>query len=113
MHHKINPGDVWIVSLKDTIGHEMLGERPAIVVAIHVETELVTVIPLTSNLEASRFPYTLKIKKTYSNGLRTDSIALIFQIRSLSYKRFIKRIGYIDALSMKRMKALLKDYLGL
>ena len=45
MHHKINPGDVWIVSLKDTIGHEMLGERPAIVVAIHVETELVTRIP--------------------------------------------------------------------
>ncbi|MGQ4834280.1 MAG: type II toxin-antitoxin system PemK/MazF family toxin [Candidatus Asgardarchaeia archaeon] len=110
---EINPGDIWLVSLKETQGHETKGNRPAVVIAIHVETELVMVIPLTSNLEAKRFSYTYEIKKTSENGLQCNSIAMIFQLRSLSTKRFLKKLGHIDATTMKRIKIMIKDYLNL
>ena len=111
--YRIKCGDVWQVSLKETQGHEIKGDRPAVVIAVHVETELIMVIPLTSNQEAMRFPYTLEIKKTRENGLYVDSIALIFQLRSLSVRRFVKKIGYIDKTTMKRIKSLIRDYLDL
>ena len=110
---KIKCGEIWRVSLKETQGHEIRGNRPAIVIAIHVETELAMVIPLTSNQDAMRFPYTLEIKKTRDNGLYVDSIALVFQLRSLSVQRFIKKLGHIDKTTMKRIKSLIRDYLNL
>ena len=109
----INCGDVWQVSLEEPQGHEIRGNRPAIIIAIHVETDLTMVIPLTSNSEAMRFPYTLEIKRTKENGLYVDSVALIFQLRSLSVHRFVKKIGVVDRTTMKRIKSLIRDYLAL
>ena len=39
--YRIKCGDVWQVSLKETQGHEIKGDRPAVVIAVHVETELI------------------------------------------------------------------------
>jgi len=62
-------GDVCIIDLVAGVGHEQYSQRPAILIS-DTKTSIVVVIPLTSNLEALRFPYTLAIlpnKKIISN----------------------------------------------
>lgn len=48
-------GGVCIVNLAVEVGHEQYGQRPAILIS-NPKTGILIVIPLTSNLEALRFP---------------------------------------------------------
>ncbi len=112
---KLKKGQIWWVQLSysssDTVGHEQAHKRPCIILKTNKHVKLNTILPLTSNKNASRFPYTYIIKKTRANKLDTDSVALIFPIRTLSYKRFENFIGYISREELERIKILLKDYL--
>lgn len=76
--NKINTGSLYFVNLNDVTGHEQNKTRPAVAISKHVETGLVAVIPFTSQIDAARFPYTMKIKKSTNNRLTMDSIALMF-----------------------------------
>lgn len=105
--------DIWEVRLTDTVGHEQRGSRPAIVIAIHNAANLCSVVPLTSNQDASRFPFTHSISRSSRNGLICDSIALIFQLRCLDLTRFIQKIGILDQPHVDRIKALVKSYMNL
>lgn len=106
-------GDIWYVSLQlDTPGEEG-GTRPAIVIALHKQTEIAVVIPLTKQQTATHFSLTLKIPKEPTNGLDMDSIALIFQIKAISTSRFITRFGTIHVSLMQQIDILLKEYLNL
>jgi len=102
-----------MVELEDTIGHETTGGHPAITLALHGSTQLASVVPLTSTSGASRFPYTFLIRRSATNRLRVDSIALIFQLRSLSYERFISRFGSIDQQDYDMILTIVKDYLNI
>ncbi|MBD3214088.1 MAG: type II toxin-antitoxin system PemK/MazF family toxin [Candidatus Lokiarchaeota archaeon] len=111
---KLKEGQIWWVQLSysksDSVGHEQSNKRPCLIIKNNKFARLTTIIPLTAHIAASRFPYTYLIKKTKINNLTYDSIALIFQIRSLSYKRFQTQIGMIDKEDLNRIKALIKDY---
>lgn len=113
MPPRINVGDIWQVSLDDTEGHEQRGERPALVLAVHREANVVMVTPLTGNLEALRFPYSHEVKRSRNNGLSRDSAALIYQTRCLTSSRFIRKIGEMEPTDMGRVKSLLENYLSL
>jgi mRNA-degrading endonuclease toxin of MazEF toxin-antitoxin module len=71
------------------------------------------VVPLTSNQDALRFPYSHKVASTSGNGLSEDSVALFFQMRSLTMSagRFLVKIGTIEQEHFSSIKALAKDYL--
>ena len=97
----------------DTMGHEQTGQRPALVLGVCPETSLAIVVPFTKNLDASRFPYSYEIKRTASNGLSYDSVALIYQTRSLTFTRFLRPLGNLEKVHCDRIKKLLKDYLQL
>jgi len=105
--------EIWTVRLSDAVGHEQSGQRPAIVCASIDSIGIAFVIPLTTQLDASRFPLTLKIEKSPENGLDEDSIAMIFQARALSYNRFVRRRGVIEVKYHELIKALLKKYLNI
>jgi mRNA-degrading endonuclease toxin of MazEF toxin-antitoxin module len=107
--------DIWLVALTETIGSEQRGQRPAVVIAVHPPANVCMVVPLTSNQDASRFPYSHKITCTSGNGLSADSIALVFQMRTLTISagRFLSKIGVIEQNHFDRIKALIKDYLQL
>jgi len=105
--------EIWEVSLRDATGHEQAGRRPAIVLALHQQSNLVMVVPLTSSLAASRFPYTYTISRSTQNGLRRNSIAMIFQLRSLSLGRFRRKMGDLEQNHFDRIKNLVKGYLNL
>ena len=91
-------GEIWLVEIPSTNGHEQAGKRPAIVLA-DTEANIVIIIPLSSNLQALRFPHTLEIKPSSKNGLQLVSVALVFQIRAIDKKRLVSKIGEIDNLS--------------
>lgn len=105
-------GDVCLINLSLGVGYEQYGERPAILIS-DTKTKIVIVIPLTANLEALRFPYTLEILPNVQNNLKQKSIALIFHIRAIDKTRISKTVGKIDQMSQKEIDEILKQMLGL
>src|SRR3989338_1469006 len=79
-------GEIWLANLPQWTGKEQLGKRPVLLMSKNV-TNLVIVIPLTSNLNSEKYHYTLKVKPSDKNCLTKDSVALIFQIRAIDIKR--------------------------
>jgi len=82
----VNVGDIYWVELPSANGREQRGRRPAII--LQDETfagtlPTVLVIPLTSSRRALRFSGTALIRSTQSNGLKADSVALVFQCRAI------------------------------
>ena len=78
-------------------GHEQGGRRPAIIVQNPTNRlPTVLVVPLTSKLSAIRYPYTVRIPPSQQNGLRYESIALVFQIRAMDINRVIKESGTLE-----------------
>ena len=56
----------------------------------------VLVIPLSSAISALRFPGTTLIKADKKSGLRTDSVALVFQLRAIDRGRITEKIGVVS-----------------
>lgn len=108
----MNKGEVWLVELPYSGGQEQEGLRPAVIFA-NTGFGIVTVIPLTSNLQALRFQYTYQIEKSKTNGLSADSIALIFQLRAIDSKRLKKKIGELESKHLKKLDELIIKYLNL
>lgn len=96
-------GDIVLVELpqpKGSSGHEQFGLRPALIIHDDATSNIVSVImiiPFTSQLAAQRFPHTLLVQPTASNGLTTPSVLEIFQLRAIDKKRLSKTIGQLDA----------------
>ena len=103
-------GEVWIVNLPIKKGKEQIGKRPCIFIADN-ETEMATIIPLTSNILALRFSNSFEIKKSKENGLDKDSVALIFQIQSLDKKRFLNKIGYLEEEMEEKLNKSIRQFL--
>ena len=113
----IQRGKIWLVELtktpSDIVGHEEGKTRPCVIIVNNQNVGMTTIIPLTGKLNANRFPHTYTLKRSSKTGLNTDSVALIFQIRSLSQKRFITYRGEINRKDLDRILELLKQYLKL
>ena len=101
-------GEVWLVQLGETFGHEQRGLRPAIILTDTL-TSLVLIIPLTTNLKALRFPCTIQIEPTKRNGLETGSVALIFHLRSIDKRRLIRAVGIIEKPVLQKIMRVIKQ----
>jgi len=108
----MNNGDIFLVEFQKSIGHEQSGFRPVIIMSDTV-AGMVTVVPLTSNAESTRFPHTLTINAGPSNGLKVNSVALTFQITAVDQRRLMRKIGRMDGNMLKKVKKVLKDFLSL
>lgn len=103
-------GEVWVLNLQFTKTREQSGARPGIVIS-DTQTGMILTVPLTSNIQALRFPHTLEIRRSEKNGLEKDSIALAFQIQSLDKNRFLYKIGNIEDRFLRAIDLLLKKLL--
>jgi mRNA-degrading endonuclease toxin of MazEF toxin-antitoxin module len=94
----IKPKEIWQVDLTvtDLQGHEQRGDRPCLIVKVFPTGDMILLIPITGELESERFPYTTKIERTKDNGLDSDSIALVFQMKSISKSRFKYKRGRLS-----------------
>lgn len=107
----MKPGDIWMVDLPNSGGHEQSGSRPAVVIA-RVAKSIVTIIPVTSNKLALRFPYTHVLLPDKANGLTVESVALIFHLRAIDFKFLKKKIGKLDKESLDEIRKLAKKLIG-
>lgn len=113
----IKPGEIWWVDLSsdinDTVGHETQKTRPCLVIANCDDTKFLIIIPFQSNLDANRLPHTFTVKKHQKNGLKNDSVATIFQMRSIDYIRIRNYSGTIRNEELIKIKNIIKDLLSL
>jgi mRNA interferase MazF len=104
-------GEIWVTDLPVKGGHVQRGVRPALILADATKS-IALVVPLTSALAAQRFPHTLFVEPTRSNGLEQPSVLLLFQLGAVD-KRFLHRaIGTLDAALMQRVDDKLRALIG-
>jgi mRNA interferase MazF len=112
---RIQRGDVFMANLDPVVGFEQAGTRPVLVVQCDLANEripTITVVPLTSNLRAGRFLFTVTISAVES-GLAMDGVALVFHIRTLDQTRLIRKMGRLNSQTMARVDQALAFHLGL
>lgn len=92
----MKPGDIHWVELPIASGHEQAGRRPAVVLQDEERVgtlPVVLVVPLTTARGATRFKGTVVIAAGGSSGLRSPSIALVFQLRAVDRQRIREHLG--------------------
>jgi mRNA interferase MazF len=107
-------GEVWLVNFEPQIGQEIKKTRPAIIVnsdALGV-LPLKVVVPLTDGLKQQQ-TWMAKFSPSQKNGLSKTSFADCFQVKSLSEKRFVKKIGVLTEAEMADVKICLAKVLEL
>lgn len=105
-------GEIWLVEIPPTNGHEQSGLRPVLVLS-PIEANVAIIIPFTSNMSALRFPHTLEIHPTASNGLNAISVALVFQIRAIDKKRLQRKVGALSSDLVEQIDTMIRHMLSL
>jgi len=109
---KIMKGDIYLVEIPAGQGHEQSGLRPVIVLS-DINAGIVSIIPFTSNFHSLKYSYTIKIGSSESNGLKADSVALVFQLRAIDRKRLKIKIGMVESEIMEEIDNLIKKLFSL
>jgi mRNA interferase MazF len=106
-------GDVWLVSLDPTVGHEIQKTRPAVVVTNDVYNRynsVLLVVPLTSH---DRAEYDQVLLQPPDGGVKKPCVTLPDQMRAVDRQRLIKRLGRLKRDSVKQLDHTLKIVLDL
>ena len=92
-------GEIYLVALDPTIGHEIKKTRPALVVQNDITNQYsgtTIVAPITSSVRLPLSPTHVLITKGAPSGLDAISVALFEQIRAVDRRRLAKPIGRLD-----------------
>lgn len=98
--------EIWLINLNPTIGAEIRKTRPAIIVNDNTLgiLPLKVIIPVISwKSKYSIADWMIKLEPNKMNNLNKDSAVDCFQIRSVSERRMVRKIGQVDD---KKMKAI-------
>jgi mRNA interferase MazF len=101
-------GEVWRVRFDPTEGAEIQKIRPSVVMSVKEVgiLPLHIVVPITEWQAAfAAHPWFVRIRPTQRNGLRKDSAADAFQVKSLSIVRFVERLGVLTAPELAHISA--------
>lgn len=108
-------GEVWFAVLDPTVGNEIRKRRPVVIVSNDASNRaagVVTVVPLTSNVERV-FPFEVLLPAR-STGLGRDAKACAQQVRTISKQRLSgSRTGMVPAAAMAAIDDALRLHLGL
>lgn len=112
-------GEICLVDLEPVRGSEANKRRPAVIVSndgANISAErlgrgVVTVVPITSNVE-SVYPFQVLLQASAS-GLDRDSKAQAEQIRSVSVERVGRRVGLVPNDSLVELDEALHLHLAL
>ena len=107
-------GDIWLVDLNPTRGHEQAGRRPALIFSVDEfnsgPAELVFVIPITSTVR--RLPTHLLIQPP-EGGIKVESAILCDALRSVSRQRLVKKWGCVSSETLVAVEDRVRVLLGL
>ena len=107
-------GEIWLVDFAPKIGDEIDKRRPALIASTDAmgRLRLKVVVPITDPATSSQ-SWHIAIDPDSSNGLLKRSVADCFQVKSISYDRFIKRLGVLSTDDMDEVKIGLAKVLDL
>jgi len=103
-------GEIRFVEIPVSNGHEQTGTRPVIILS-EVEANIAIVIPFTSNLHALKYPHTIQVSPSGTNGLKTDSAALVFQLRAIDKRRIKGKLGTLENEEISEVDKMIKEML--
>jgi mRNA interferase MazF len=105
-------GEVWMVELPSLSGREQVGRRPAVILA-DINVPVVVIVPCTSNMRALRFPYTITVRPSKSNGLEKTSVMLVFHMRAIDRRRLVSKIGFVGKSTVDQLDKIIKGMLDI
>jgi len=74
---------------------------------------MLMIAPVTSNLNALRFKFAVKIEPSNDDGLTQTSIVMIFQMRAIDKSRIVKLIGKLSTEDLAKVDSEIRQMLGL
>jgi mRNA interferase MazF len=98
-------GEVWLAALDPTVGSEIQKTRPCVIISppeMHDFLRTVTVAPMITGSHPA--PYRIPIRFRRKNGL-----ILLDQIRTLDRVRLARRLGVVDAGTLRATLAALRE----
>ena len=108
-------GEVYLVNFDPTIGAEIRKTRPALIVQNDVanrHSAITIVAVITSQFDQTLYPTEVLISPP-EGGLRTESVALLNQIRSIDKQRLVRRLGNLRPETMERVDRAILISMGL
>jgi mRNA interferase MazF len=99
-------GDIYLVEIPTSGGHEQQGLRPAIIVQTTENIDklpTVLIVPFTTQIKAANFPFTFVVEPDSTNNLTSTSIALAFQLRAID-KKIKNKIGSLSINDVRVLK---------
>jgi mRNA interferase MazF len=101
----VTRGEVWLAALDPTVGSEIQKTRPCIIISppeMHDFLRTVTVAPMTTGSQPA--PYRIPIRFRRQSGL-----ILLDRIRTLDKLRLVRRLGGVDAATLRATLAALRE----
>jgi len=108
-------GEIYLTALDPSIGHEIRKTRPALIIQNDVSNRysLTTIVAaITSKVSTPPYPNEA-ILQPESSGLQVLSTVRLDQLRTVDRRRLLKRLGSIDAATMREVDQAIKASLGL
>lgn len=101
----VRRGEIWVVNLDPTIGHEIKKVRPAVIIQNDVGNKYspITIIaPLTSQNTERIYPIDVLLTPENSR-IEKFSKVLLNQIRAVDKKRLITKIGAVNEETIEKI----------
>jgi len=95
----VKQGEIWLINLDPTLGSEMKKTRPCLILNNNTvgKLPLKVIAPITDLKEHYRMiPWMVILEPSAENGLQKPSAIDLFQVRSLSEKRLVKKLGFVE-----------------
>lgn len=115
MRNKMERGEVYQANLSPVMGSEQGGVRPVLVVQNNVGnyySTTVIVAAITSSNQKSKLPTHVYISEDFRN-MKSGSLVLLEQLRTIDQKRLKKYIGHLDQNTMLEVDEALAISVGL
>lgn len=107
-------GEIWLVDLNPTRGHEQAGVRPALVVSVdafnHGPAGLAVVLPVTSRAKGIALHVPVDPPEA---GLTMRSVIKTEAVRSVAVERLTRRLGQVSHATMAQVEDRLRILLDL
>jgi len=107
-------GDIWLVDLNPTVGHEQSGVRPAVILSVdrfnHGPAGLVVVLPVTTVAKGIRSH--IRVLPSHT-GFREESYIKCEEPRCVSKERLRTVLGSVDSKVMTEVGRVVSILLGI
>ena len=108
-------GEIYLVNFDPTIGAEINKIRPALIIQNNIANEnspITIIAAITSKFDDRLYPTEVQLDPP-EGGLKTNSVVLLNQIRSIDQQRLIRKIGAIGLEKLNEVDRAIQISFGL